>query len=215
MELEEHVVFTQERLEQLRNRITQLHQEKARSRQNYKQLQRDYVTRNKEKQGVQAKIEELEERNQDIQILKFGQTVDLELLEKNTPNKYVRELEEKVQELEKNNMNTIKQWKRKVLNAQEILHHVTQENSSFMDQIVNMGYSQLQLDAALNTRIANVTVNDQEPTMELKELEHERIKDLLTLQTKEIATLQSEINIFRKKGGHIYTTVTANRLPEN
>jgi hypothetical protein len=83
-----------------------------------------------------------------------------------------------------------------------------------MEQIVSMGYSQLQLDAALNSRIANVTVNDQEPTLELKELEHERMKDLLTLQTKEIATLQSEINIFRKKGGHIYTTVTANRLPE-
>jgi len=214
-ELEEHVVFTQERLEQLRNRITQLHQEKIRSRQNYKQLQRDYVTRNKEKQGVQAKIEELEERNQDIQILKFGQTVNLELLEKNTPNKYVRELEEKVNELEKNNINVIKQWKRKVSSAQEILYHLTQENSSFMNQIVNMGYSQLQLDTTLNTRIANVTVNDQEPTMELKELEHERIKDLLTLQTKEITTLQSEINIFRKKGGHIYTTVTANRLPEN
>ena len=33
-------------------------------------------------------------------------------------------------------------------------------------------------------------------------------KDLLTLQSKEIATLQAEINLFRKKGGHIYTTVT-------
>jgi len=92
---------------------------------------------------------------------------------------------------------------------------VTKENTSLMEQIVNMGYSQLQLDSALNARIANVTVNDSEPMVELKEMERERMKDLLTLQAKEIATLQAEINLFRKKGGHIYTTVTANRLPDH
>ena len=56
-------------------------------------------------------------------------------------------------------------------------------------------------------------VNDTEPLVELREMERERLKDLLTLQSKEIATLQAEINLFRKKGGHIYSTVTANRAP--
>merc|ERR1711896_76765 len=105
-------------------------------------------------------------------------------------------------------------WERKITGAKKDLAEVTRENTSFMEQIVNMGYSQLQLDSALNARIANVTVNDTEPMVELKEMERERMKDLLQLQAKEIATLQAEINLFRKKGGHIYTTVTANRLPE-
>merc|ERR1712226_1025602 len=91
------------------------------------------------------------------------------------------------------------------------LTKVTGDNTSLMEQIVKMGYSQMQLDAALNARIANVTFNDAEPLIELREMEREKLKDLLTLQSKEIATLQAEINLFRKKGGHIYTTVTANR----
>merc|ERR1712100_415497 len=84
--------------------------------------------------------------------------------------------------------------------------------TSLMEQITQMGYSQLALDQALNARIANVTVNDEEPMKEIKDVEKERMKELLTLQAKEVATLQAEIGLFRKKGGHIYTTVTANRL---
>jgi len=92
------------------------------------------------------------------------------------------------------------------------LNAATKENTSLMEQITQMGYSQLALDQALNARIANVTVNDEEPMKEIKDVEKERMKELLTLQAKEIATLQAEIGLFRKKGGHIYTTVTANRL---
>ena len=37
------------------------------------------------------------------------------------------------------------------------------------------------------------------------------MKELLELQAREIETLKTEISLFRRKGGHIYTTVTANR----
>merc|ERR1712167_250060 len=130
------------------------------------------------------------------------------------PNKYVQELQEKVREAESDHRRKLAEWEKKIEKQKKELAKVTCDNTSLMEQIVNMGYSQLQLDSALNARIANVTVNDSEPMVELKEMERERMKDLLTLQAKEIATLQAEINLFRKKGGHIYTTVTANRLPE-
>jgi len=107
------------------------------------------------------------------------------------------------------------EWEKRIEKQKKELAKVTCDNTSLMEQIVSMGYSQMQLDAALNARIANVTVNDTEPLLDLREMERERLKDLLTLQSKEIATLQAEINLFRKKGGHIYTTVTANRMPEH
>merc|ERR1712039_917307 len=150
---------------------------------------------------------------QDIQMLKFGQTVDLDLIERSAPNKYVQELQEKVGEAEVEHRRRLAEWEKKIEKQKKELAKVTCDNTSLMEQIVSMGYSQMQLDAALNARIANVTVNDAEPLIELREMERERMKDLLTLQGKEIATLQAEINLFRKKGGHIYTTVTANRAP--
>merc|ERR1712217_120674 len=121
---------------------------------------------------------------------------------------------EKVLEAETEHRRRLADWEKKIEKQKKELAKVTCDNTSLMEQIVSMGYSQMQLNAALNARIANVTVNYTEPLIEMREMERERLKDLLNLQSKEIATLQAEINLFRKKGGHIYTTVTANRAPD-
>lgn len=210
-ELEEHVVFTHEGLSRLMSRITELHREIKDVKANFKQLQRDYRLQKKEKNQANEHISELTAKFQDIQMLKFGQVVDLELIEKVEPSKYVQELREKVGEAEKEQRRRLARWEKNLEEQKKELAKITQDNTSLMEQIVSMGYSQMQLDAALNARIASVTVNDQEPLNEQREMERERLKDLIALQSKEIATLQAEISLFRKKGGHIYTTVTANR----
>uniref|UniRef100_A0A7S2FZG2 Uncharacterized protein n=1 Tax=Alexandrium andersonii TaxID=327968 RepID=A0A7S2FZG2_9DINO len=213
-ELDGHVVFTREGLARLMSRITELHQENTEVKASHKQLQRDFRLRKKEKNHKLQNIEDLHAKFQDIQMLKFGQVVDLDLIERSAPNKYVLELQEKVSEAEMEHRRRLAEWEKRIEKQKRELAKITCDNTSLMEQIVSMGYSQMQLDAALNARIANVTVNDTEPLVELREMERERLKDLLALQSKEIATLQAEISLFRKKGGHIYTTVTANRGPE-
>ncbi|CAE8657611.1 unnamed protein product [Polarella glacialis] len=210
-QLDEQVIFTQEGLKRLMSRITELHREKSDVKGDFKQLQRDFRAQIKEKKNAQKGLEDLHAKFQDIQMLKFGQTVDLDLIERSAPNKYVQELHGKVGEAEIENRRHLGEWDKKIERQKKELAKSTRDNTSLMEQIVSMGYSQMQLDAALNARIANVTVNDNEPLNELREMERERLKDLLALQSKEIATLQAEITLFRKKGGHIYTTVTANR----
>jgi len=56
------------------------------------------------------------------------------------------------------------------------------------------------------------SLNYKDEDAEKKE-EHdiEQLKELLGMQAKEIETLFTEINLFKRKGGHIYTTVTANK----
>jgi uncharacterized protein (UPF0335 family) len=212
-ELDRHVVFTHEGLHRLMSRIEELHQEIKDVKAGHRQLQRDFRVQKKEKNQVLKQIEELQGKYQDIQMLKFGQTVDLDLIERSAPNTWVLELQGKAREVEGENRDKLTQWEKKIERQKKELAKVTADNTSLMEQIVSMGYSQMQLDAALNARIANVTVNDNEPLIEMRELERERLKDLLTLQQKEIATLQAEIGLFRKKGGHIYTTVTGSRAP--
>jgi hypothetical protein len=210
-ELDSHVVFTHEGLHRLMSRIDELHSEIVGVKRGHKDLQREFHNQKKEKKQVLKHIEELQAKYQDIQMLKFGQTVDLDLIERSAPNHWVLELQAKAREVEAEHRDRLAQWEKKIDRQKREMAKVTQDNTSLMEQIVSMGYSQMQLDAALNARIANVTVNDNEPIIELRELERERLKDLLMLQQKEIATLQAEIGLFSKKGGHIYTTVTANR----
>jgi len=56
------------------------------------------------------------------------------------------------------------------------------------------------------------SLNYKDDEAEIKEEEQiEELKELLSMQAREIDTLYTEINLFKRKGGHIYTTVTANK----
>lgn len=58
-------------------------------------------------------------------------------------------------------------------------------------------------ETSLNYKDEDAERREEEQIMELKEL--------LSMQAREIDTLYTEINLFKRKGGHIYTTVTANK----
>lgn len=211
-ELNDHVVFTQKGLCRLMNRIVEIHQEIREVKANFRQLTRDFRVQKKEKNQVLAHLEELQAKFHDIQMLRFGQIVDLDLIEGTAPNKNVLELQDKAAEAEKEQRQRLAEWERRIEKQKKELAKATAENTRLMEDIVAMGYSQMQLDSALNARVANVTVNDTEPLIEQREVERDRLKDWLAMQAKEIAALQAEINLFRRKGGHIYTTVTASRV---
>ncbi|CAE7195360.1 CFAP44 [Symbiodinium natans] len=171
-ELGQQVVFTNEGLDRLMTRITELHQEIKEVKARHKQLQRDFRVRKKDKSVALQHIEDLHAKFQDIQMLKFGQIVDLDLIERSAPNKYVQELQEKVLQAEAEHRRRIADWEKRMEKQKKELTKITCDNTSLMEQIVSMGYSQMQLDAALNARIANVTVNDNEPLNELRRMVH-------------------------------------------
>merc|ERR1719231_1066075 len=113
-ELDKHVVFTHEGLNRLMTRITELHQEIKDVKINFQQLRKDYRLRKKEQKQAMLHIEDLHAKFQDIQMLKFGQTVDLDLIERSAPNKYVQELHEKVAEAELEHRQKLAEWEKKI-----------------------------------------------------------------------------------------------------
>merc|ERR1719327_2121568 len=60
--LEDQVVFTNNGLQRLMSRITELHQEKALVHQNFRKLRRDFVVRNKDKKQAEKNIEALQRK---------------------------------------------------------------------------------------------------------------------------------------------------------
>merc|ERR1719181_2181494 len=112
--LEDQVVFTNNGLGRLMSRITELHQEKALVHQNFRKLKRDFVVRNKDKKQAEKTIEALQRKFEDIQLLKFGQVIDLDLLERTGGNKYVQELTQKVEEGETDCANQLSALRKKI-----------------------------------------------------------------------------------------------------
>ena len=92
----------------------------------------------------------------------------------------------------------------------QVLAEETAINSTLLEQLVDLGYSKVQLDEMLNTRLANVTISD-DVNLENKMRDMEGLADLVNRQQAECSALQAEIQLFRRKGGHIYTTVTSSR----
>mmetsp|Transcript_22443 Transcript_22443/g.56709 ORF Transcript_22443/g.56709 Transcript_22443/m.56709 type:complete len:1880 (+) Transcript_22443:135-5774(+) len=211
LNLNDYLVFPNQRLRQLMSRITELHQEKHRSRQQFKALKKEYVVRGKQKKAVALEIEDLQVKFKDLQRLKFGQQIDLDLIEKETDaDPYMVELEAKIGEAEKEAKLTLGQWKAKYDKLVADMRGETGRNTVLLEKLVELGYQKVELDETLNARISNVTIND-DVTLELRMKEEEKMQDQIREQQAEISTLQAEIQLFRKKGGHIYTTVTSNR----
>ncbi|CAD7971385.1 unnamed protein product [Amoebophrya sp. A120] len=211
LNLNDYLVFPNERLRLLMQRITELHNEKANVRKQYKALKKEFVVRGKQKKLVAAEIEDLEIKFQDLQRLKFGQQIDLDLIEKETEeDPYMIELENKIGSEEKEMKKTKAHWMKKLDDVTKLLQSETDRNTELNEKLVELGYQKVELDETLNARISNVTIND-DVTLELRIKEEEKMQEQISAQQAEIQTLQAEIQLFRKKGGHIYTTVTSNR----
>ena len=105
----------------------------------------------------------------------------------------------------------MKGWNRKIEKGKKLLSKEVERNSELLSEIVRLGKSKLELDDSLNCRLKNVTIRD-DVTANLRLKEEENIqKAQISQQGKELDALQQEIQLFRRKGGHIYTTVTSNR----
>ncbi len=95
-DLSSAVVFLGAGLQQLRNRISNLQHEKSDIRKQHNQLKRMHVNLIKNRKEKQQRQAELESRLYEVQMLKFGRTIDLERLEKLGFNKTADELRDKL-----------------------------------------------------------------------------------------------------------------------
>ncbi len=90
------LVFYNEGLAQLKRRIKELYQEKSDIKKQHRELKKQHVSFNKSKKEKELRVAELTAKARDVQMLKFGQIVDLEKLEKLGVNKAADELKEKL-----------------------------------------------------------------------------------------------------------------------
>jgi len=80
-----------------------------------------------------------------------------------------------------------------------------------LNLIRTLGEEQLELNRKLDSTNKAIFVDeDNEEKRKMKELK-EHFKQKLEMQAKEIDILKTEINLYKRKGGHIYTKVTTNR----
>ncbi|KAI8930034.1 hypothetical protein BC831DRAFT_164480 [Entophlyctis helioformis] len=205
VELSAALVFVNDGLIKLRNRIRELQQEKADIKKQHKELRKQHVSFIKSKKEKQQKLQELSDRARDVQMLKFGQIIDLEKLERLGVNKTADELREKLQREDNRRLKELHEWDGKINGLKERLTDITKENTLKLETLVQLKEQKYRLEDALNTSQASVTAEYSGPQKK-DVIERDKLIALVQSQGQQIEALKEEIEmLIRKPMGNVPT----------
>nr|KAJ3422153.1 Cilia- and flagella-associated protein 44 [Polyrhizophydium stewartii] len=197
-DLSSALVFINEGLFKLRSRIRELQQEKADIKKQHKELRKQHVSFIKSKKEKQQKLQELSDRARDVQMLKFGQTIDLEKLERLGVNKTADELREKLQREDNKRLKEATEFDGEIESLKERLTNVTRDNTLKLETLVQLKEQRSELEDSLNASQASVTAEYSGPQKK-EVIERDRLIALVQSQSQQIEALKHEIEMLIRK----------------
>jgi hypothetical protein len=200
-----HSFFPAEGLGRLRGRIEEIKVENDNERGNFKELHKTKKKLERARVANETAIKTLEAKNEGMQMLRFGQLINMELLDQgNAGAGKAEEANQKIAEQEAKNEREIRGMEVKSRGLKETLLQATQENTELLSAIADLSGRQFHLEKELNSGSSGVNVNDAGPAIRSEVEERNRLVGLVKLQAKEIDALKAEINLLRRKTGHVY-----------
>jgi len=201
-DLSSSLVFPAAELDRLGGRIKELQAEKADLRKRQKVLRTEHKQLHANQSAKEEKLRELDARACDVQMLKFGQVVDLDAIESVGVNKGAEDLKERIKRVEVSQDRALQAMQAKLKRAKLELKRATDQSSASLNAVANLFEQQHQLEGSLNQK-QQQKVAPREPTLERSE--RNSLVQLVKIQAKEVEALKLEINMLRRKGGHVYT----------
>ncbi|MBN3326680.1 CFA44 protein, partial [Atractosteus spatula] len=201
--LSQALIFNMAALVGLQQRIRELQLEKSQQRELYRQARQEHVQLIHDKRDMTAKIQVLEEKCQQLMMMKFGKEVDLEALQTLSINRNLEELKQESQAKEADNGRELQLWEAKVQEAKEILTEVTRQNTQRLLQVNQLLTERKDLEERLNARQRKMQGGQFQGRRRAEEDERQRLIQLVETQAQEAEALREEIGVLSRKGGHI------------
>jgi hypothetical protein len=199
------LIFTSTGLDKLRERIVFLGNQKLALREQFKQRKKEHKALKKELKDKKLQIDEEKKKCEDVQMLKFGQIIDMSILEKVKEDESAKVLRDRLQALEASSVQRVSEWDQKIQGARDELARITQENTQWLERVAQLTKAQYDLEHQLNATTKNVHIADTRPSDEKENSERRQLLGLVQVQEREIDALKAEIHVLRRKGGHVYT----------
>merc|ERR1712048_1267581 len=146
------LVFEKTALERQQQRIKELEKEKGEQKKLFRERRQQHVQLHRDKKTMAAKIKELADKVEQIQLLKFGRLVDLEKLETVLVNRAAEELKEKLRLQEKESAKEISEWDKKIDALQSKLTGLIRENTRRMDTYTTLLQERKHLEQKLDSK---------------------------------------------------------------
>jgi len=202
-DLSQALVFSNTELEKLKSRIKELDQEKVALRRQQQELRKEHQQLLRDKKAKEARIAELDARAYNVQMLKFGQEIDLELLDRIGTTRGAEELQEQLKAQSATFAQELRQWDRKIEEAQEQMLALTADNTQCLQTVTKLSKQQKSLESKLTTTQTSL-FNDPVARRRKEIAERDRLVQEVNAQAKDINALKAQIAVLRRKDTSMY-----------
>lgn len=205
------VLFTNAEFDKLRNRIVELKREKEGEIFRKDDLEKEMKKLEKNCKKHEKKKEEEKKKFEAVQALRFGHSIKLENLKYAEPSDQLAKLKNDFNKAERDSVKKIEDAKSGLAESRENFREVTKRNTMLLEARSKLFESIMKKNKQLD--LGNKEIFKEEEDSKQGNITQEQLslQNVLDLQKAKIAELKTEISLFRRKGGHIYTKITANR----
>ncbi|CCI49176.1 unnamed protein product [Albugo candida] len=193
------LVFPTANFQRLSNRIETLQFENKCLRQQFRDLHKQQSVLSKEKTIQQQAIATVQEKCVQLQQLKFGQLIDMELFDKACDVSQLNELQERVRMKEMEIERETLKMKRGRQDLALDLLKATQTNTQLLGKIATLNKQQFELEKELNQLHATQqqTTKHDQANLEKEIADRNKLMRLAKLQARELDGLRQEIRLLR------------------
>lgn len=209
--LEWYVLFTNAEFDKLRNRIIELIRETEAEKARKNDLDKEKSKLEKNNKRHEKKKEEEKKKFEAVQALRFGHAIKLENLKYAEPSDQLAKLKNDFIKAERDSVKKIEEAKSELSESRENFREVTKRNTMLLEARSKLFESIMKKNKQLDIGNKEIFKEEEESKQGNITQEQMSLKNVLDLQKAKIAELKTEISLFRRKGGHIYTKITANR----
>eukprot|EP00798_Chlamydomonas_sp_ICE-L_P007462 gene7462-603_t len=202
-DLSQGLVFSNVELQRLKRRIDELEQEKADLKARQKGLKKEHLQLLRDKRAKDDKVSEMERKAYDVQMLKFGQVIDMDLLDRVGSTRGTEELREELKKQEAKYARELAECDRKIAARTDELMALTRENTSCLNAVSDLTVAQRQLEGAL-TATHNTMFSDPALNRKQEVEERDQLVQLVNAQASEIDKLKAQIGALRRKDTSVY-----------
>ena len=210
-DLDVDVLFTNAEFEKLRDRIVELKREKESEIFRKDDLEKEMKKLEKNCKKHEKKKEEEKKKFEAVQALRFGHAIKLENLKYAEPSDQLAKLKNDFNKSERESVRRIEEAKNGLAECRENFREVTKRNTMLLEARSKLFESIMKKNKQLD--LGNKEIFKEEEDSKQGNITQEQLslQNVLDLQKGKITELKNEISLFRRKGGHIYTKITANR----
>ena len=198
MDITSHTLFNSSNLDKLSKRIGELKDEIIAAKVDLKSFHKEKVRLEKERGAQRANIENWTDKCNELQMLKFGRLIDLDVLEKGSDHTKLEEAEEAVSKVESEYQSTMRKLQEEYDTLNERLAKTTAANTQNLKQMGNLVSRKLTMTRELNLPKDSFAADPQ--LTDFKDsIERSKLSAFVKLQYREIDSLKSEITMLRRK----------------